>query len=119
MGLQHYPKTKKYISLFPPEARHASSSSDPTTSAPGPESDKSNREREEIRSWVKECMDKGELPTEPELHLDSAHNPKTSQKFSTSTKAASSKADKSTSKGAPDIAEDDFFGNEDSSEDSD
>ncbi|KAF6761189.1 hypothetical protein DFP72DRAFT_880369 [Ephemerocybe angulata] len=118
----HYPKTKKYISLFPPEVRHTSSES--SAPSPIPESDKTSQEREEIRTWVKECMEKGELSTEPELHLESdksSHMSKpkapSSQKFNTAAKNPPSKDDQKSksSKGAPDIGQDDFFGNDDES----
>lgn len=62
---QHYPKTKKYISLFPPEVRSGKEVSDPS------EAEKTNAEREEVRSWIREQMEKGDLEMEPELHLDS------------------------------------------------
>ncbi|KAL0565532.1 18S rRNA maturation protein [Marasmius crinis-equi] len=55
----HYPKTKKYISLFPPEARHDPQKSEPTTAS-------TDAEREEVRRWIREQMEKGDLPAEPE-----------------------------------------------------
>lgn len=67
-------------------------------------------------------MMKGELPAEPELHLDADDKkPKASQKFPSqkhkpTAKEASSKAENP----VDDINEDEFFGNdEDSSEESD
>nr|GAT58382.1 predicted protein [Mycena chlorophos] len=56
----HYPKMKKYISLFPPELRSGET--------PQPSLDAG---REEVRKWVREQMASGDLPAEPELHLDS------------------------------------------------
>ncbi|KAJ6631369.1 hypothetical protein B0H10DRAFT_1978409 [Mycena sp. CBHHK59/15] len=56
----HYPKTKKYISLFPPELRKGEEVELPVDPA-----------REEVRSWIGTQMENGELPAEPELNLDS------------------------------------------------
>ncbi|KAG6888393.1 hypothetical protein C0995_008633 [Termitomyces sp. Mi166 len=60
----HYPKTKKYISLFPPNVREDLASSE----TPIP---KVNPDSEEVRSWIRGRMEAGEIPSEPELHLDS------------------------------------------------
>ena len=57
---QHYPKTKKYISLFPPELRKGESQDVEVDAG-----------REEVRAWIRTQMDSGELRAEPELHLDS------------------------------------------------
>ncbi|KAK1230940.1 18S rRNA maturation protein [Marasmius sp. AFHP31] len=56
----HYPKTKKYISLFPPEVRHGQEQpkADPTATT--------DAEREEVRQWIQQQMEKGDLPAEPE-----------------------------------------------------
>ncbi|RXW25569.1 hypothetical protein EST38_g255 [Candolleomyces aberdarensis] len=110
----HYPKTKKYISLFPPEVRSGASSA----SAP----DKTSQEREEIQTWIRECMMKKELPAEPELQLDAdaRHDkkPKASQNFQSQNQKPKTKD--VSSKPADDINEDEFFGNDDdSSEESD
>ncbi|KAJ7188993.1 hypothetical protein C8R46DRAFT_878339 [Mycena filopes] len=56
----HYPKTKKYISLFPPELRKGE------TQEPSLDTG-----REEVRVWIQSQMDAGEISAEPELHLDS------------------------------------------------
>ncbi|KAJ7750118.1 hypothetical protein DFH07DRAFT_828242 [Mycena maculata] len=56
----HYPKTKKYVSLFPPELRKGE--------AQEPSADAG---RDEVRTWIRAQMDSGELSAEPELHLDS------------------------------------------------
>ncbi|KAH9925699.1 hypothetical protein B0H21DRAFT_764282 [Amylocystis lapponica] len=61
----HYPKTKKYISLFPPEARRGAASN--------PELAKEDAgsgtaaEREALRLQIRERMFSGELSAEPEL----------------------------------------------------
>lgn len=57
---KHYPKTKKYISLFPPEVRNKSLE---IAEAPSAQSD---MEREEIKKWVRKQMETGALPSEPE-----------------------------------------------------
>ncbi|KAF7350897.1 hypothetical protein MSAN_01651800 [Mycena sanguinolenta] len=59
----HYPKTKKYISLFPPELRHGETQELAVDAG-----------REEVRAWVRTQMEKGELSAEPELHLDARGN---------------------------------------------
>ncbi|KAF8885989.1 hypothetical protein BD779DRAFT_1662784 [Infundibulicybe gibba] len=61
----HYPKTKKYISLFPPEVREGE-----PQSHSGAEMDKTTTGREEVKSWIRERMSAGKLSAEPELHLD-------------------------------------------------
>ncbi|KAJ2918055.1 hypothetical protein MD484_g2394, partial [Candolleomyces efflorescens] len=102
----HFPKTKKYISLFPPEVR------DGTASVPL--ADKTSSEREEVQKWVRDCMAKGELPAEPELHLDADDKkPKASQKFPSQTQKP--KAKTAHPKAVDDINEDEFFGNDDDS----
>ncbi|KAJ7099344.1 hypothetical protein B0H15DRAFT_543577 [Mycena belliarum] len=55
----HYPKTKKYISLFPPELRKGETQ-EPANDAG----------RDEVRAWVTTQMASGEVSAEPELHLD-------------------------------------------------
>jgi hypothetical protein len=65
---KHYPKSQKYISLFPPEIRKG-------TTAPSPaEAATTAKAREEIRSSIRLCMGKGELSVEPELHMDSRND---------------------------------------------
>jgi hypothetical protein len=64
--VQHYPRTKKYISLFPPEVRNGTEVN--TSSTDG---QKTIEEREKVREWIREQMTKGELAMEPELNLDS------------------------------------------------
>jgi len=64
----HYPKSKKYISLFPPEIRGKSSEVQVTSSKP--DTAKTDALRDELREWIRERMTKGELQLEPELHLD-------------------------------------------------
>jgi len=58
---------KKYISLFPPEARKG----EDATPAPEADSPKTKTEREEVRKWIREQMDQGDLPPEPEVDVGS------------------------------------------------
>ncbi|KIJ95096.1 hypothetical protein K443DRAFT_683278 [Laccaria amethystina LaAM-08-1] len=64
----HYPKSQKYISLFPPEIRKG------TTAPSQAEAATTAKAREEIRSSIRLCMGKGELSVEPELHMDSRND---------------------------------------------
>jgi hypothetical protein len=63
--LQHYPKTRKYISLYPPEARGAQ-----TLPVDAPEKAKTDVKRDELRQWVREQMEQGNMASEPELELE-------------------------------------------------
>jgi hypothetical protein len=59
--MQHYPKTRKYLSLFPPEG---------STVASGTEISDTDKQRDELRRWVKTAMEKSEMDTEPEVTMD-------------------------------------------------
>ena len=74
--IQHYPKSQKYISLFPPEVRQGDTSSTPATE----EAAKTAQTREEIRSWVRSCMEKGELLMVPDIDPPPELKSKTKQK---------------------------------------
>lgn len=78
----HYPKTKKYVSLFPPEVR--SGDNKPLLSVASEEGDNisptSDKQREEIRRWIKDRMERNELSGEPELEINTpGQTPGTSQ----------------------------------------
>jgi len=62
---QHYPKTRKYISLFPPDTRQGK-----VETITSEESVKTDAARQEVRSWIRSCMEGGELWSEPELHVE-------------------------------------------------
>jgi hypothetical protein len=62
---QHYPKTRKYISLFPPSARGVEEEL-----ADDVEQAKTDVERETLRAEIRRRMEAGELSAEPELELD-------------------------------------------------
>ncbi|KAF9450113.1 hypothetical protein P691DRAFT_726683 [Macrolepiota fuliginosa MF-IS2] len=70
----HYPKLKKYISLFPPEVRQDESGSGIAEE----DAAKTAQAREEVRGWVRSCMEEGKFPKEPELHpsSDTKHHSK-------------------------------------------
>ncbi|KAF8588829.1 hypothetical protein K439DRAFT_1405640 [Ramaria rubella] len=55
----HYPKSKKYISLFPPK---------PDNDAHG--NVDTDHQREELRSRIKAAMETGEMDAEPEVTMD-------------------------------------------------
>ncbi|RPD68984.1 hypothetical protein L226DRAFT_540154 [Lentinus tigrinus ALCF2SS1-7] len=66
----HYPKTKKYISLFPPEVRQGGKDKDKEQVArEEKEKSETDRQREEVRKWVREQMEAGALSAEPEVEL--------------------------------------------------
>ena len=67
----HYPKERKYISLFPPEVRQGGKDKDAGDEEEGGGEGKSetDRQREEIRREIRERMDAGELSWEPEVEL--------------------------------------------------
>lgn len=114
--MKHYPKLKKYISLFPPEVRN-----DRAVSAQSlAEVQKASAEREEIRTWIREEMERGELPAEPENTVGVQDRTRTPKWPSTSenSKVKSGKL-KATSTEDPE-QEDEFFGEDfDEEEDGD
>ena len=62
--MKHYPRSKKYISLFPPEVRQGAE-----VNADG---QKTIEEREKVRGWIREQMTNGELPMDPEVNQTQA-----------------------------------------------
>ncbi|KAI0061865.1 hypothetical protein BV25DRAFT_710203 [Artomyces pyxidatus] len=65
----NYPKTEKYISLFPPDVRH-DGSSEPVHQATDPAHKTvrlTDAKREEVRDWVKGRMKAGDFSAEPEV----------------------------------------------------
>lgn len=96
---------KKYISLFPPEVRKGEEPS----AASLAETTKTNTERDEVKKWIREQMESGDLPSEPEVELAHHSGNSRAQKWpggaAPSTTVVESK---------PDAAEeDDFFGEDD------
>ncbi|KAG2362420.1 hypothetical protein BDR07DRAFT_1357590 [Suillus spraguei] len=62
----HYPRTKKYISLFPPERRHIDTIS--TTSD-------DNDQRITVRALIRDQMRRGEISEQPENELEGGSRP--------------------------------------------
>lgn len=62
---QHYPKTEKYISLFPSEVMNGEIRQGDGEVA------KTDVRRKEIRSWIREKMETGDLPTAIEENMNS------------------------------------------------
>jgi hypothetical protein len=58
------------MSLFPPEIRQGEGEGKPTSKPSDEEMAKTSKGREDVRSWIRGRMERGELSTEPELHLD-------------------------------------------------
>ncbi|KAF8339342.1 hypothetical protein F5887DRAFT_981068 [Amanita rubescens] len=61
----HYPKMEKYISLFPSEVRLGEARQVDAEAA------KTDVRRQEIRSWIREKMNSGDLPTAIEENMNS------------------------------------------------
>ncbi|KAJ7645936.1 hypothetical protein DFH06DRAFT_1210751 [Mycena polygramma] len=99
----HYPKTKKYISLFPPELR-SGEAQEPSVDAG----------REEVRAWIRSQMENEELSAEPELHLDSRGSGGTADWGG---EKKETKPDGPAEPGMDDSPDDAFFGEDDEDED--
>uniref|UniRef100_D8QAC0 rRNA-processing protein EFG1 n=1 Tax=Schizophyllum commune (strain H4-8 / FGSC 9210) TaxID=578458 RepID=D8QAC0_SCHCM len=112
----HYPKLKKYISLYPPQK------SDDAAPQPPVDTSETDAARAELRDSVRQRMQAGELPAEPEVDIDS--RPRVTEKRDASKTAPSkSKVAKGkTASAQPSFqtaAEDEFFGNDSDGEDDD
>jgi hypothetical protein len=60
----NYPRLEKYISLFPPDARHTEGAATPVHSTGS--SSATDEKRETLREWVRVQMRAGELAHQPE-----------------------------------------------------
>ncbi|KAF9529756.1 hypothetical protein CPB83DRAFT_852126 [Crepidotus variabilis] len=103
----HFPKFKKYISLFPPEIRKGEEDTVPISPA---ETQNTETEREEIRSWIRTQMELKELPGDPETTQFTGDNPRgRSQNWPSTRNRVANKVDdmELTSRG---LDQDDFFG---------
>ncbi|KAK0195982.1 hypothetical protein F5146DRAFT_1027973 [Armillaria mellea] len=101
----HYPKTQKYISLFPPEIRH------PETQSNSTDSSETNAQRQQIKDQIRQQMLDGELPHEPELHLSTVTDTLTKKRVTKPSKSTSSVP-------VADVEQDDdFFGDDDEEDD--
>ena len=110
--IQHYPKTKKYISLFPPEVRKG----EKISASSQADTEKTNKDREELREWIREQMEKGNLSAEPERELDATPGEPRAQNYSQKRITAPPTAGEKIQ--TADVEEDEFFG-EDDEEDGD
>ncbi|EIW54208.1 uncharacterized protein TRAVEDRAFT_74419 [Trametes versicolor FP-101664 SS1] len=118
----YYPKTKKYISLFPPEVRNAKEGQSAADAArEAKEKSETDRQREEIRAWMREQMDSGALSSEPEVELEKSEKrsgsaskvaPTMEVQETKKSKVKNDQKGVSTAKGAKasGVANDDFFG---------
>ncbi|KAI0343605.1 hypothetical protein BDW22DRAFT_1476361 [Trametopsis cervina] len=111
--VSHYPKLKKYISLFPPELRqHTEDGSDAEKGKEKEyevETAATDEQREEIRKDIRSRMEQGELSAEPEKE-----DQQTKVSRHKAASVAASKQDggthKSGTRPVADIGEDTFFG---------
>lgn len=127
----HYPKTKKYISLFPPEVRvgEEEATEKSKSKARAEERSETDRQREEIRRWVREQMDGGGLSGTPEDGPARAEGGKNVTSYGhdykekgpvMSTDDGRREDSKPTPKPAKGgVADDEFFGADDDEEDED
>lgn len=113
---QHYPKLKKYISLFPPEIRQKDGADEKgkskETEEQAGERVKTDAQREEIRYQIRSQMEKGELSTEPELEERGARKNLDLEDALVGSGTPKKTAKTVGSKRVPKIEEDDFFGEE-------
>ncbi|KAK0212322.1 hypothetical protein DFS33DRAFT_1280672 [Desarmillaria ectypa] len=100
----HYPKTKKYISLFPPEIRH------PETQPNSTDSSETDAQRQQFKDQIRQQMLDGELPLEPELHLSADTNIPTKKRIAKLSKPTSAPVTNAEQ-------DDDFFGDDDDDDD--
>ncbi|KAG6809391.1 hypothetical protein H0H92_000446 [Tricholoma furcatifolium] len=102
----HYPKAKKYISLFPPGIREDLASSE--TLIP-----RANPDAEEVRSWIRGRMEAGEISLDPELHLDArVQEPKPARRAAAEWGGSSKKKGATAQEVQEEEAADDFFGDD-------
>ena len=77
---------------------------------------KTTEEREKVRQWIREQMEKGELPAEPELNPDS--HPRTVKSRTWTKDNATHAATTETHTYIDDVEQDDFFGDDSDNESS-
>ncbi|KIP09059.1 hypothetical protein PHLGIDRAFT_44323, partial [Phlebiopsis gigantea 11061_1 CR5-6] len=115
---QHYPKLRKYISLFPPEIRQKDDADGKSKEMEEQVNErvKTDAQREEIRQQIRSQMEREELSSQPEL--EERRSRKAALDFGESDTGATNKPAKSlSSKQVPKIEEDEFFGEESDHED--
>jgi len=118
MDLQNYPKTEKYISLFPPEARHVPGAQ-PVHKSSSTEESATDAKREELRHRVRGMMEAGDLSGEPELlegkDAGQAGKSRTTKGASSDGKKVTGQKQRGSSNAGP-ASEDDFFDDQGSEE---
>ncbi|KAG1866974.1 hypothetical protein C8R48DRAFT_703829 [Suillus tomentosus] len=97
----HYPKTKKYISLFPPERRQIDIVS--TTSD-------DNDQRITVRALIRDQMQRGEISRQPENELEGGRQPVTYTPGHSRNGEGSRRKVNETSLASHRATKDDFFG---------
>lgn len=109
---QHYPKTKKYISLFPPEVRGAALSDEKGKSRENPEdaTSETDKQREELRRQIREMMERGELSAEPENEAGAIEGTALLQHYAEAQDPTSQEVSHSSKDNA--LEEDGFFGDD-------
>ncbi|KAI4518250.1 hypothetical protein K525DRAFT_288607 [Schizophyllum commune Loenen D] len=110
----HYPKLKKYISLYPPQK------SDDLAPQPPVDTSETDTARAELRDSIRQRMQEGELPAEPEVDIDSRPRATEKRDASKSAPAKSKSAKGKTTTAQPSFQtaeEDEFFGNDSEGED--
>ncbi|KAL6305118.1 hypothetical protein BKA93DRAFT_731783 [Sparassis latifolia] len=70
----HYPKMKKYISLFPPEVRVQGAPTTEGTMKENQSATETDAQREEVRASMRAQMERGELSWEPEVEKNYPRN---------------------------------------------
>jgi len=106
----HYPRTKKYISLFPPEKRQPQVDSISTTSD-------DNDQRLKICGFIRDQMQRGEISKQPENELESGRAAPDHSRRNQGGES-SRKVGPTSSVAHPVAEKDDFFGEDYSGDDS-
>ncbi|KAI0684861.1 hypothetical protein C8T65DRAFT_748451 [Cerioporus squamosus] len=107
----HYPKTKKYISLFPPEVRQGGKDKDAAQVArEEKEKSETDRQREEVRKWVRKQMEAGALNREPEIEMRKAEGKQTQSNVGQDGVEVKEATNGKTEASGNAVADDDFFG---------
>ncbi|KAF8435159.1 hypothetical protein L210DRAFT_3409515 [Boletus edulis BED1] len=108
----YFPKTKKYVSLFPPEVRMSGSAAAPVAASLD-----DNEERSRVREMIRQQMARGELSAEPENELG---KPGRENKQSVSSRRGADVAPSVKARTyTDDVATDNFFGDDDDDEEVD
>ncbi|KAL1741748.1 hypothetical protein HDZ31DRAFT_44750 [Schizophyllum fasciatum] len=112
----HYPKLKKYVSLYPPQKSNDADSQLPVDTS------ETDTARAVLRDAIRQQMLAGQLPAEPEVDIDSRPRVTEKRDASKSATSRSRSTKEKTSKAQPSFqtaAEDEFFDNDSEGEDGD